>query len=101
MKENEELRYINDNLRREDLSPAQQELYDYLGRERYIEFCESFGGISLVVSKLETLRKTIVKRQILEDMDLYESGKIGLKQLAKMHNVSSSTVYNILKEGKK
>lgn len=101
MKENEELRYINDNLRREDLSAVQKDLYDVLGVEKYLELCNSLGGSNITICKLETLRKTIAKRQILEDRELYDSGRIRIPHLAKIHNVCESTVYNILTKGKK
>lgn len=101
MKENEELRYIKDNLRREDLSPVQQDLYDVIGIEKYLELCDSFGGSAITLCKLETLRKTIAKRLILEDRDLYDSGMVRITQLAKIHSVCESTVYNILREGRK
>lgn len=101
MKENEELRYINDNLRREDLSPAQQELYDYLGRERYIDFCSYFGGTNLSVYKLDTLKRRIGKRRLKEDLSLYRSGCVSLSQLARMYQITERTVYLILAEGKK
>ncbi len=101
MGENEELRYIKEHLRREDLSPVQQDLYDVLGAEQYLELCDHFGGSNITICKLETLRKTIAKRLILEDRKLYETGKVRIPQIAKMHNVSESTVYNILTEGKR
>ena len=98
MKHTEMLEYVRNNLHRDDISPLQQDLYDFLGAERYIEFCDQFGGMNaFYVNKMETLRTAIAKRKILEDKDLYESKCISTKQLAMMHDVSISTVYNILK----
>lgn len=90
--------YIKNNLRRGDLSDTQQELYDCLGIEFYIKLCDSFGGANITVATMETLRKSIAKRKIREDRSLYESGGVKIQQLAKMHNVCKSTVYNILRE---
>lgn len=99
MGENEDLRYIKDNLRREDLTPAQKEVYDILGVQKFLELCDYFGGGNITLCKLETLRKAIVKRDILKNRELYDSGRVRLNQIAKMHNVCISTVYKILKEG--
>lgn len=101
MGENEDLRYIKEHLRREDLTPAQREVYDILGIQKYLELCDYFGGGNINLCKLDTLRKKIVKRCILEDKALYNSGSVRINQIANMHNVCRSTVYNILKEGKK
>lgn len=101
MGENEDLRYVKENLRRDDLSPIQQDLYDVLGIEQYLELCDHFGGSNITLCKLETLRKAIAKRLILEDRELYENGRVRIPQIAKMHNISESTVYNILTGGKK
>lgn len=92
-----DIEYIKNNLRKEDLSVMQQELCDCLGIEHYIELCDSFGGASITIATIETLRKAIVKRKIWEDRILYESGAVKIQQLAKMHNVCESTVYNILR----
>lgn len=99
MRQND-IEYIKNNIRREDLSIVQQELYDCLGIELYTELVCSFGGSNITVPTLETLRKAIAKRKIREDRSLYESGEIRIPQLAKLHNVCESTVYNILKEDK-
>ncbi len=101
MSNNKIIKYIKNNLCRDDLSSNQQELFDFLGAERYIEFCEEFGGTcSISVCKIDTIRKAIEKRKLIEDLDLYRSGCISIKQLAKMHQVSESTVYHILSEEK-
>lgn len=93
-----DIEYIKNNLQKEDLSVMQQELYDCLGMEYYMKLCNSFSGATITVATMETLRKSIAKRKIREDRSLYESGVIGINKLAKIHNVSSTTVYNILKE---
>lgn len=93
-----DIEYIKNNLQKEDLSVMQQELLDCLGMESYMKLCDSFGGSNITVTTMETLRKSISKRKILEDRILYESGVLSLHQLAKTHNVCSSTAYKILKE---
>lgn len=93
-----DIEYIKNNLKKEDLSVRQQELCDCLGIDSYIELIHSFGGVTITVATMETLRKSIAIRKIREDRSLYESGAVKLQQLAKMYNVSSATVYNILKE---
>ena len=101
MKHIETMEYIKNNLIRTDLSPNQQDLYDFMGAEQYIQFCEYFGGTcSLPVYKIDTLKKAIEKRKLEEDLDLYRSGYASIKQLAKMHQVSESTVYKLLSEGR-
>lgn len=98
MNHDEVIKYIRNNLRRDDLSAGQQELFNLMGAERYIEFCEHFGGTSsLPVYKIDTLKRAIEKRKLQEDLDLYKSGHMSIKQLAKIHQVSESTVYNILR----
>lgn len=102
MNRDETMQYIKNNLRRDDLSANQQDLFDFLGTERYIEFCEYFGGTSsLPVYKIDTLKKAIEKRKLMEDLDIYRSGIVSIKQLAKMHQISESTVYHILSRSKK
>ena len=102
MNHDETVKYIKNNLCRDDLSANQQDLFDFMGAERYIEFCEYFGGTcSLPVYKIDTLKRAIEKRKLKDDLNLYRSGCVSIKQLAKMHQVSESTVYNILSEGKK
>lgn len=102
MNHDETIQYIKNNLHRGDLSANQQDLFDFMGAERYVEFCEYFGGTSsLPVYKVETLKKAIEKRKLLEDLVLYRSGCVSIKQLAKMHQISESTVYHILSGSKK
>ena len=36
MGENEDLTYIKENLRREDLSPVQRDVFDVLGIQKYL-----------------------------------------------------------------
>ena len=101
MNHDETIKYIKKNLHRGDLSPNQQDLYDFMGAEQYIKFCEYFGGTcSLPVYKIDTLKKAIEKRKLKEDLDLYRSGHASIKQLAKMHQVSEGTVYKLLSEGR-
>ncbi len=100
MGENEDLRYIKENLRREDLSPVQRDVFDVLGIQKYLELCDSLGGSSFTLCKLETLKKSIARRRILEDRALYDSGTVRIPQLAKIHNVCETTVYNTLREGR-
>lgn len=101
MNHDELIKYIRNNLRRDDLSTVQQDLYDFMGAEKYIEFCDYFGGSHVFVYMIDTLKKAIEKRKLKEDLDLYKSGFANVKQLAKMHQVSDGTVYKLLSEGKK
>ena len=97
-----DIEYIQDNLQKEDLSEWQQVLYDFLGAEKYVELCRQFGGISTFsVNTIKTLEMTIKKRKIRADLDLYRSGDMSIKEIAIIHNVSQSTVYNMLAEENK
>lgn len=87
---------VKKNLLRSDLTPTQQRLFDFLGMDKYVDFCEILGGLNISVTRLNTLKIAIARRKINENMDLYASGTIRVKQIAQMHDISERTAYYIL-----
>lgn len=59
MGENEDLRYIKEHLRREDLTPAQREVYDILGIQKYLELCDYFGGGNITLCKRSAVSRSV------------------------------------------
>lgn len=92
-----ELEYIKNNLKQEDLKPTQQALLEMLGIEKYLEVCAALGGSTVYITKLESLIQLIAKRKVLEKKMLFNSKKISRSELAAMYGISESTIYNILK----
>lgn len=97
---NKKKNFIKENIKKEDLSPEQQRLLDFLGIEKYLEMSERIGGSSFCVAKLDTLYCLCAKRKILENRDVYKN-MFNQNQLASMYGISKSTIYNILKEADK
>ena len=73
-----------------------QELYDMaglIGLELLLKLCDVCGGSFFYIPTEREATMKYIKRKILENRDFFSK-----KELARIYNVSLSTVYNVLRE---
>lgn len=84
---------IRDKITIDDLDESKQDVASVIGINNYIKLCEEFGGTSLFFPKMDSLAKNCAYKKVIELKDVMTKC-----QIAKMLNLSKSTVYKIIKE---
>lgn len=84
---------IKDKITIDDLDETQQDIAAVLGIDKYIQLCEEFGGINFFIPKIKSVIKKYTYRQVIELKDIMPKD-----QIARMLDLSKSTVYKIIKE---
>lgn len=84
---------IKNKITIEDLDESKQDVASVIGIENYIKLCEEFGGTSLFFPKMDSLTKNYIYKKVIELKDIMTK-----YQIAKMLDLSKSTVYKIINE---
>ena len=84
---------IKDKITIDDLDESQQDVVFVIGIDNYIKLCEEFGGTSLFFPKMNFLAKNYIYKRVIELKDIMPK-----YQIAKMFDLSKSTVYKVIKD---
>ena len=84
---------IKDKITIDDLDEKYQEIASIVGVDNYIRLCEELGGTHIFLPKMKNLTKKYVYKKVIELKDVMPKD-----QLARMFNLCSATVYNIINE---
>lgn len=74
--------------------PSQyQDMVEFLGTDKFIDFCGYFGGSNIYVPSLKTIETHSRNSEIIS---LFQGG-CGVKELAKKYNLSVNAIRSIVK----
>lgn len=76
-----------------DLIPEKyQMIVDCIGAEEFEKLIHEFGGTQLYIPTMKEVKKNEVYQKVRE-----QSGMFSVSELARIHNISTCTVYRILR----
>lgn len=76
-----------------DLPPHLGDIAEVIGFKHFLALCDAYEAFALYIPTEKALIKEYVERKILENKDYFSK-----KELARIYNISESTVYNILRK---
>lgn len=83
----------NNKIKLNDIPSQSKDLAEFLGVDKYIEFCKLFGGTNIYVLQLDTLYHEVRNKDLVND---YRNG-LSFKELVKKYDLCETQVRKIVK----
>ena len=81
-------------LKLNDIPAQYYDIAEFMGVDKFVKFCDYFGGTHIYIPKVNTLVNIIRDKEII---DMYKSG-ISIKNISKKYNITQNRVRKIIKE---